>query len=94
MTATVLERDNDLPQSILTDFIGTTKHLERVDVVERTIAISSSLCYYLFVQTQRGRLRITLSKEIFEILREGDSIIVQYQKGRWTGALKGNILLS
>lgn len=52
---------------------------------------SNAPAYFIFVMTDRGDLRITVSKKVYDCLEIGDNIVVEYQKGRWTGALKGNI---
>lgn len=90
MDGIITERASDLSQSIPTDFIGTAKYLERVEILQKGILASSS-ANFICVMTQRGPLQISLSKQMSEIVRVGDSIIVQYQKGRWTGAMKGHI---
>lgn len=90
MDATITERTSDLPQSVPTDFIGTTTYLERVEILEKGILAASSKVF-ITVMTQHGPLRAILSEELSKLVRVGDSIIIQYQKGRWTGALKGHI---
>jgi hypothetical protein len=47
--------------------------------------------FFIFVMTQFGDMRLDVSKKVFDLLRRGDDIVIQYQRGRWTGALKGKI---
>jgi|CXWL01.1.fsa_nt_gi hypothetical protein len=47
--------------------------------------------YFIFVMTAHGDLRITVSRDVFNLLEVGDPIVVQYQKRRCTDALKGKI---
>ena|SRR5581483_2973548 len=53
--------------------------------------VITSPAYFVFVWTSRGDLRISVSKAVFDQIRTGDSVVVQYQQGRWTNSLKGCI---
>ncbi len=95
----------ELPQPIPTDFIGTPKYFERTEVRDKQEGWlvwevagpygggggGASPGYFIFVVTERGQLRLTVPKEVFDLLEVHDQVVVCYRKGRWTGALKGKI---
>ena len=86
------------------DFIGTPVFVERLSISEKCEGLSipqiapfsssmgySMPAYFVFVKTRFGDLRITVSKEAFDLLEPGDPLVVSYRRGRWTGALEGKI---
>ncbi|MEK7505536.1 MAG: hypothetical protein AAB597_01405 [Patescibacteria group bacterium] len=95
------------PQPLPTDFIFAATHVERTTIADKKEGVSlphmgtgygasssmgyASPAYFVFTMTRDGDMRITVSKKVYNLLRIGDSIVVQYQRGRWTGALKGKI---
>lgn len=97
----------DRPQPLPTDFIFVATHFARTTIVDKKDGASlpsmgsgygaspsmgyASPAYFIFVMTRHGDVRITVSKKVFDLLRIGDSIVVQYRRGRWTGALEGRI---
>ncbi|MEK7461758.1 MAG: hypothetical protein AAB586_01675 [Patescibacteria group bacterium] len=107
MNATAIRYGWDRPQPLPTDFIFTANHVERTTVADKKEGVSlpfmgtgygasssmgyASPAHFIFVMTQHGDMRITVSKKVFDLLRTGDSIVVQYHRGRWTGALEGKI---
>lgn len=45
----------------------------------------------LFLETTLGELEIEVSKKAYGLWKVGDHIVVEFQRGRWTGNLKGKI---
>lgn len=89
------------------DLIWTPMHTERTTIHEKVEGFSlpftggiyggartgySKPAYFIFVLTKRGELRLNVSKEVFDLVRVDDPIIVNYRQGRWTkGVLEGKI---
>lgn len=89
------------------DFIGTSWHTKKALVQGRDTGLriywggggwvpsmrfpAGETFYLMFVATPHGNLRLEVSKPVFDLIRAGDSIIVCYQQGRWTGELRGGI---
>lgn len=93
----------DRPMPLPTDFIFTRTFIEKLRIIkmEEGIAIVginplshveyTTAAYFIFLMTQFGDMRIEVSKIVFDLLTTDDSVVVSYQRGRWTGALKGRI---
>lgn len=86
------------------DFVGTERFVEKLSVIHKEEGVSlpaqapftnsigyASPAYFIFVMTPFGDMRMTVSKKVFDLIETGDKIVVSYRKGRWTGALKGEI---
>lgn len=99
MTAAAIHYGWERPQPLPFDFIFTPTHVERVAIAGKKEGVAfpppfgnyTTPAYFVFVTTKHGDLRISVSKKVFEALSVGDSTVVQYQRGRWTSALKGRI---
>ena len=88
------------------DHIGQATRVDRGKVVKKDVGYyipspqpfgmnGCSICqraYFLFVETERGTCRVDVPAHIYENTRDGDSIVLSYQVGRYTGALKGKRL--
>jgi hypothetical protein len=92
------------PRAILTDFIFTKRYVEKLAIIGKIdgvampaeVPFNNSIGYgiaahFVFVMTRFGDLRIEVSKEVFDLLTIGESVIVSYRRGRWTKALEGKI---
>ena len=84
------------------EFIGTPWFWERVIVELKKVGVSipigaslSAPCppaYFLFVETKYGILRLVVPAELYAQIQAGDSLVVKYQRARWTpGAVRGKI---
>jgi len=108
MTAMAIRYGWDRPQPLPGDFVLTTRYVEHVTIADKKEGVSlprvgggyggsasigyASPAYFIFMMTERGDLRIDVSKKAYDLLKVGDPIVVQYQQGRWTrDALKGKI---
>lgn len=108
MTTTAIRKTFDRPEPFpLLDFIWTPRFVERTSVVEKELGFYIDLigggigvtsrcitkpAFFIFVMTERGDMRMEVSKKVFDLLQVGDPIIVSYRQGRWTkGALQGKI---
>ena len=95
------------PQPLPGDFIFVKPKTVRTTIADKRegFSVPSMTCgygsaltggyasdaYFIFVMTPDGDLRVTVSKEVFDLLEIGDPIIVKYRSGRWTQALEGKI---
>lgn len=92
------------PEPMPFDFVGTPRFVEKLAIIKKDEGISlpgsaqfsngigyGKPAYFIFFLTPFGDMRMTVSKEVFDLLEVGDKIVVNYRKGRWTGALKGVI---
>lgn len=46
---------------------------------------------YIDVTTPDGTLRIYVSEQVHDLIEIGGPLVVAYRRGRWSGALKGEI---
>lgn len=100
MTTAAITPQYERPVPMPFDFIGTKRFTEKLDVIDTVegvcISVSPSSgyttpAYFVFVATPFGDMRLDVSKKVFDLTERGDKLIVRYQRGRWTGALKGKI---
>ena len=106
LTTPVIRKWYERPEPLPTDFIWTKTFLERTSILKKEEGVAVSVitpfgggggpyatrpAYFIFVMTQHGDMRIIVSERVFDLLRDGDPIVVSYRRGRWSGALKGKI---
>lgn len=108
MTTAVIRKSFERPDPFpLLDLIWTPTFTERATVLEKVEGVSVPFtgafggggatyyclpAYFIFVMTERGDMRMDISKKVYDLLQVGDPIVVSYRQGRWTkGALKGKI---
>ncbi len=86
------------------DFTFAKTHQERALLVNKIVATvqMAALTFenakawseerpLLFLETTFGDLQIKVSKKAYDLWKVGDHIVVEFQRGRWTGNLKGKI---
>lgn len=104
MTNVVIKPWFERPTPIPTDFIGTQKFFAKTVVLEKKEGVNlpymapgvqspgySSPAYFIFLRPNDKDLRVTVSKQVFDLLEIGNEIVVFYRVGRWTGAVEGKI---
>lgn len=104
MTTTAIREWHERPTPFPTEFLWTKTLVERTTVLKKQEGVyvsesaafghyrsSTTPAYFIFVMTEHGDMRIDVSKKVFDLLREGDPLIVSYRRGYWSGALKGKI---
>jgi hypothetical protein len=83
------------------DFIGTAHFVEKLTIIEKREGVSlpagtpfnsgigyAPPAYFIFVMTRFGDMRMDVSEKVFQLLDVGEKVVVDYRKGRWTGALE------